>query len=150
MKRFSCTILIAIVIISLLSVHVNATETSENIFYMDDGSYIIAYTEELGTRASTSKTGKRIFEYYNNNDEMQWKATLTAKYLYTGTTATCTSSQCDVTVYNSDWYVVDKSSGMLGGKATADITMGRKVLGVTVEKKNVSMSLTCDANGNLS
>ena len=34
--------------------------------------------------------------------------------------------------------------------AVGELTMGRKFLGITVEKVPVSMRITCDANGNLS
>lgn len=152
MKRLLCVILLLLMIISFFPVNTQAAETGtpDYLFYTDDGGYIIMYIEELGTRVSNSKTGSRVFEYYNNDHEIQWRATLTGTYLYTGTTATCTSSRCDVVIYNSAWYVISKSSGMLGAKATAELSMGRKVLGVTVERKNVSMALSCDANGNLS
>ena len=152
MKRLLCVIFAMMMISSLFSVNTYAAETGipDNVFYKDDGGYIITYIEGIGTRASNSKTGSRVFEYYNNDHEIQWRATLTGTYLYTGTTATCTGSKCDVVIYNSAWYVISKSSGMLGAKATAELSMGRKVLGVTVERKNVSLALSCDANGNLS
>lgn len=152
MKRLLCVILALLMIFSFFPANTYAAETGStgDVFYMDDGSYIITYIEELGMRASNSKTGSRVFEYYNNNHEIQWRATLTGTYLYTGTTATCTGSKCDVVIYNSAWYVISKSSGMLGAKATAELSVGRKVLGVTVERKNVSMALSCDPNGNLS
>lgn len=40
--------------------------------------------------------------------------------------------------------------GKSGNTATADLVMGRKFLGITVQKETLNMTLTCDANGNLS
>ena len=102
------------------------------------------------SRASEQVSGTKPRTYYSDEGTVLWKAVLRGNFLYTGTNATCTYSACDVTVYDSAWYTVSKNPAMEGNKATCDLTMGRKVLGITVSKVPVSMVLTCDANGNLS
>ena len=84
------------------------------------------------------------------NGTAQWKATLSGSFTYTGSSATCTSSSVDVTVYDSSWYTISKSSNKSGSKATASVTMGEKLAGVTVTKVPISLAMTCDKNGNLS
>ena len=55
-----------------------------------------------------------------------------------------------MTITNTNWYIVSKSATKSGNAAVGELTMGRKFLGIIVEKVPVSMRITCDANGNLS
>ena len=94
---------------------------------------------------------KRLkYVYKDNSGNEQWRAVLTGRFTYDGNTATCTSSSCSVTVVNDAWYVVSKSTSKSGNSALGDLTMGRKFLGITIEKKTINMKLTCDKNGTLS
>lgn len=102
------------------------------------------------SRAANSKTGSKTYTFTGNNGNEEWKAVLRGTFTYTGTSATCTAANCDVTITNTAWYVVSKNPYKSGNSAVCDLTMGRKFLGITVAKENVSMRLTCDANGNLS
>lgn len=125
-------------------------EQSEKIIYFDDGSYITVETSVIETRANSTRTGKKTYTGKDSNGDEQWRAVLTGTFTYNGTTATCTSSSCSVTVVNDAWYVVSKSTSKSGSSALGDLTMGRKFIGITVEKKTINMKLTCDKNGTLS
>lgn len=57
---------------------------------------------------------------------------------------------CDVTILSSTWYVVSKSATKGGNTAKATVTMGRKLVGVTIDKETYNITLTCDKNGNVS
>lgn len=126
----------------------NRTET----VYFDDGSYMTVEVTRA-VRASGSVTGSKPYTYYNSSYNssgvVQWQAVLTGSFTYTGSSATCTASSVDVTVYDSAWKVISKSASKSENTATASVSM-RKVVGVTVMTVPVSMSLSCDANGNLS
>ncbi len=140
------------VLILLIPVQVFAVDEvqEESIIYLEDGSYIIVTTEEFASRSSGSKTAQRTYTYTASNGVVCWDATLTASFSYTGSSATCTSSDCSITVYKSNWYTVSESATKSGNTATATFTMGRKVLGITVDKDTYTISISCDPNGNLS
>ena len=117
---------------------------------MDDGSYLTISLLIIQTRASGTKTATKTYQYTDSDGNIAWKAVLKGTFTYTGTNATCTSSACNVSIFDSSWYTISKWAGKSGGAATAELTMGLKLLGVTVKKVPLSMTLICDANGNLS
>ena len=132
MKRSACSILAMLLLVSALSMNCYAIDDKSEIYntiHFDDGSYLTECIYITQTRSS---------------------GTVSGTFSYTGSSATCTASSCDVTIYDSAWYIVSKSASKSGNKATASVTMGYKALGVTVNKVPISMSLSCDANGNLS
>lgn len=150
MKRI-LALLIALCLIATVPLTTSATSsTDDSVIYLDDGSYIVVTVSSFDTRASGSKTGSKSYNFYNSNDELEWKAVLSGTFTYNGTSATCTSSSCNITVYDTSWYEVSKTATRSGNTAYATFTMGRKVLGITVSKKDYSLTLSCDANGILS
>lgn len=149
MKRVFAIIIALFMLVSILPIAGNATETVETV-YFDDGSYMIIEINYSPARETWSITGKKQYTYYDSNSISQWKAVLTGTFSYTGTSSSCTSSNVDVSINDSDWYVISKSASKSGNKATGSATIGEKVLGVTVTKVPVSLSLECDADGNLS
>lgn len=146
-------IVVILLLLALLPMNVFASENTEytaDIIYLEDGSYITIETQVLQTRATQTRVGNKTYTYSNSSDVEEWKAVLTGTFTYTGTTSTCTASSCTVTITNTNWYEVSKTAGKSGNTATADLVMGRKFLGITVQKETLNMTLTCDANGNLS
>jgi len=150
MKRVFSYILLTVLLLGVLPVEGYATQMNRETIYYEDGSYLVIEILESVTRASGTKTGKKQYTYYDDNDESQWKAVLSGTFTYTGSSATCTASNVDVTVYDSAWYVSSKYASKSGNTAAASVTMGHKVAGITITKVPVSLTLTCDANGNLS
>ena len=144
------SLVLALVMVSLVAVPGFASENESDRIYFEDGSYLTITIQEMDSRAAGTKSGGKTYAFTNNSGEVAWKAVIVGTFSYTGTTAVCTNSSCDVTVYDSAWYEVSKTVGRSGATATCELTMGKKLLGITVSKKNVSMTLTCDANGNLS
>ena len=153
MNKFAKIITIVVLLVALLPMNVFASENtshSVDIIYLEDGSYITVETQLIQTRVAYTRSANRVYTYNNNNGEEQWRAVLSATFTYNGTTSTCTASSCNVTITNTNWYEVSKTVGKSGNTATAELVMGRKFLGITVQKETLNMSLTCDANGNLS
>ena len=151
MKRISAALLAFAMLISMIPFPGFATETSEReTIVFEDGSYMTETIIEVSTRASGTKTGSKVKRYYDADGNLEWTATLTGTFTYTGSSSTCTASSCSVTVSNSAWYTVSKSANKSGTTANATVVMGKKVLGVTVTKASANVSLSCDANGNLS
>ena len=153
MKRSVCCILAMLLLVSALSMNCYAIEDKSEIYntiYFDDGSYLTECICVTQTRSSGTVSGRKVDTYYTSGVATAWQAVLKGTFSYTGSSAACTASSCDVTIYDSAWYVVSKSASKSGNTATAAVTMGFKTLGVTVNKVPINMSLSCDANGNLS
>lgn len=150
MKRVLPIFLVLTIAIFVFPMYANAAEKENNVVYFDDGSYMTAEVIANRMRASGSVMGNKINTYYDSEGNAKWKAVLTGSFTYTGSSATCTSASIDVTIYDSNWYVVSKSASKSGNTASASVTMGKKVAGVTVSKVSANLTLSCDANGNLS
>ena len=149
MKRFISLVMLVIVIAGIIPITVGAEENGAEIIRFDDGSYMIVEMVSGKTRSSKSVTGSKKYTYYNSDDVSQWNAVLTGSFNYNGTSATCSSSSVDVTIFDSGWYVVSKYASKSGNTATASVTMGWRYDGSTI-KVPASLSLKCDKNGNLS
>lgn len=117
---------------------------------MEDGSYITIEIISMDTRVTNTKTGSKIYRLRNDDGEELWNATLQGTFSYTGSSATCTASSVSVSIINDNWYTVSKSASKSGASATGTVTMGKKWLGITVNKEAVNMSLTRSASGTLS
>lgn len=151
MKHIVSFAVLIVMAISILSLPANAASTEEIIVtYFEDGSYMTETIIVSNARASGTKTASKVKNYYDGSGNLDWKATLTGTYTYTGSSSTCTSSSINVTIYDSAWYTISKSATKSGNTAYATVTMGQKMLGVTVSEVPASISLKCDANGNLS
>ncbi len=148
MKRILCWGMAFVLLLCIFPVSANAVEMET--IYLEDGSYITVQIEPVSSRASGTKTGNKVYTHYDSDDSSNWKAVLTGTFTYTGSSASCTASRVNVTIYDSSWYVVSEDAQKSENKATASVTMGQKALGVTVNKVPVSLTLSCDANGNLS
>ncbi len=130
------------------------------IIYYEDGSYVIitvtehvsplnGFTAGLNVITST-KNASKTYTHYDSSGAIVWAATLSAAFTYNGTTSTCTAASCSTSIYSIAWYTVSSSTSRSGNTATANVTMGRKALGVTVQTIPIAITLSCDANGNLS
>lgn len=152
MRKFLIALLILTVLFSTFPANVFAAEQkymcSEYIYY-EDGSYLAITIQVIEARSTTSKMGSKTYQHYGSDGTVQWQAVLRGLFYYDGTSSYCSSSVCDVTIYNSDWYTISKNVRTSGNSALADLTMGRTLLGFKVEQRTVNMSLSCDVNGNL-
>ena len=147
--RFVCFLLLFAM---LLPTNVFAAEAAVDtqIIYLEDGSYITIEITTAKTRATSTTTGRKTYTYNGNDGVELWRVILSGSFTYNGTTSACANANCSVSITDDAWYVISKTSGKSGSSATADVTMGRKLLGITVNKETINITLTCDANGNLS
>lgn len=151
MKRIIAVFSLVILVAALFPLNVSAAQMAdENTIWLEDGSYVVVSITDTGSRATSTKSGTKTYTYYSASDVIQWKAALSGTFTYTGSSSSCTASDCDITIYNSDWYIYTNMPSKSGNTAKAEITMKRKLLGVTVDTENLTITLTCDANGNLS
>lgn len=149
-KSFLCLILSLLMLLSVFPEVQASSSAEKQIVHLDDGRYIIVTIDESVSRAINSKTGQTKYESFAADGTPEWEIVLKGTFIYTGTSATCTQSTISVTVYADNWYEVSKTAGKSGASATGSVTMGRKVLGITVAKETYDMTLTCSPTGTLS
>jgi hypothetical protein len=121
-----------------------------DIIYLEDGGYIMV---ELNTNSNTARTTiskSKVVTRYSDDDEMQWQIRLSGSFTYNGSSAGCSSCNCTVTIYDDTWYTESKTSWANGNTANATVVMAQKLLGITVRRETVDLTLTCDKNGNFS
>lgn len=152
MKRLFCVALVLILIISILPCSVLAVNEPRNIEIVryDDGSYMEIVVENSVARVANTVSGSKTYTYYGSDGGTEWKAKLSATFAYSGGWYTCTTANCDVTIYDSSWYVISNSTTRSSNNAFTNLTMGLKYLGVTIDRPQYTIRLTCDINGNLS
>lgn len=134
-----------------------SADTQEKRIYLEDGSYytetissIPAYMISISALSDTSAKNSTITRtYYNTSGVAQWSFTLSGTFLYDGTTATCITTSCSTSVLQSGWSCSSKSSHAVGNTAVGDVTMVKKLLGITIETRTAHLTLTCDPNGNI-
>lgn len=126
--------------------------------YFEDGSQIITCVYEdisnqgISTAATTvSKTGRKTKTGKDSDGETLWSLTVTGTFtVVTGSSATCTASSYSYTVPGSGWSLQSGSATKSGNTATANGNFIKKILGITTQNINVSVTLSCDVNGTLS
>ena len=150
MKKIISFALILTMLVCVIPICGNAAENQKETIYFDDGSYMTVEINTIRTRASGSVSGSKPYTYYGSDGVAKWKATLSGSFTYNGSSATCTSSSVDVTIYDSTWHTDSKSASKSGNTATASVTMKKTQLGITVKTVPISLSMSCDKDGNLS
>lgn len=153
MKKILSILLVAVTLLSVIpTMRVSAQSKTDDldIIYLEDGGYILVEILSDNNQSRATVLKSKNYTRYDGNDEMQWKITLTGSFTYNGTTASCSSCSCTVTIYDDIWYTDSKTSWVSGNSANATVVLGRKMLGVTVKRETVNLTLTCDKNGNFS
>ncbi len=153
MKRLLICLIVLTLTISALPFAIGAEKYNSEVLVtqLEDGSYI---TEEVvlltNFRAGSTTSGTKTRNFYDSHGNLCWKAVLYGTFSYNGSSATCTSSSCDVSIYSSDWYIISQNASKSGNSATASVTMGELAAGVTVKQVPISLVLNCDGKGNIS
>lgn len=153
MKKIIPFLLVLAAVISFFPPNTaSATGAAEQkeIIFLEDGAYIEVTLESVSTIGYGVVTKSKNYTYYGADKVAEWNISLTGTFAYNGINSSCTLSSCSVDIYDSAWYVVSKTPSLSGNTAYATVTMGYKVLGVTVSKKTYDITLTCDKDGNLS
>ena len=144
------------IVLIVFCVSINACASYDNtttVEYFEDGSCIettIVVKEYISTYATQVKKVAKSISYKDEDGIVCWKATLTATFRYTGSSATCTESDVTYTVSNSKWKITSATASKSGNTATADVTAKRYTLGIPVETLNRTITMTCSANGTVS
>ena len=86
----------------------------------------------------------------SNTGTVLWRATLTARFFYNGSASSCVSAVLTTQFDDSSYFEVSRNVTKEDETATANFTIGHRVLGITVGTKSYTLNLTCDMNGNIS
>lgn len=152
-KHIAIVLLIAMLVLIL---PVNAATPEADIVQsrtitFEDGSYAeLVVNEGPATRAGQTKSGSKAYYYYTSDDVLVWTVTVYGTFRYDGTYTSCTYATCESATYGDGWSCSSKEAHTSGNNAVCNATMVRKVLGITVDTRNINLTLTCDKNGNLS
>ena len=144
-------VIVSLVLVSLLIGLCSLPVTAEpyNVVYFDDGSYIITEQYIVDTRAANQQIATSVKKFIDESGNLDWKITLTATFTYDGVTARCTATDLDVTIYDSSWYQISAYHNRSLAQGYADVQLGRRHLGVTVEQPTYHLTLTCTPDGNI-
>lgn len=132
----------------------SATETRTYTERFDDGSYAvvtITQTQTRSARAAQSTTaGRKITDYYDSADVLQWSAIVTGNFTYNGTSATCTSAKVSHEIKDSKWKLHSSSASRSGNTARGDFEFYLYTLGVVhINTREAHPVLTCSPTGDL-
>ena len=152
MKRFLCCVMAMVLVAAMFPVFSRAAAYGEEVLteVFADGSYVTESICTMQARASGTTSGSKVKSYYDSNGVLCWQFVLNGSFSYTGTSATCTASSCNVTSYGYGWYTISKNASKSGNVASATVTMGESAGGALANQVSASLTLRCDINGNLS
>lgn len=147
MKKFFC-LFACLALVCPLSFPAFAAETAPQdtvtyIEYLDDGITVVTTIQWQNASARSSRTGRTSQTYYNNGAQIA-TVYLDASFYYDGSTSYVTATRGSASTA-SGWTYSGQSTWGSGRTAylQASLSNGSKTV-------PVSLSLTCDANGNLS
>lgn len=122
----------------------------EEAILQSDGSVLDIRVVAYPSRAGHYQDGSITYTYRNTSGVAQWAATLSATFYYNGSISSCTTASLSITFKNNSFYKVSGNASWSGNTATANYTIGYKVLGVTIGTTAYSLTLSCDKDGHLS
>ncbi len=160
MKKILSIILTVVLLFTAFSVFAVSAENevvvSREVIYNTDGSYTeIVITEKVNNiipRAETyTKSGSKQYNHRDSNGSVLWTFILNGTFtVRAGVSATCTNASYSTSNIASGWSLDSASTGKSANKAIGNATFKYKVLLITTKTEDISVTLSCDGNGNLS
>ncbi len=145
MKRLSLSFALAFVLIGLLTVPAIAADDSAGYtIYYEDGSYAIVTLNIASTRSAVEDT--KAYTYHNAQGQRCFTYVLRASFTYNGVTSRADSCRYAAEIYRQGWDMSTHSEYVSGNTAYGRATF----TGPNGESRTVSLTLTCDKNGNIS
>lgn len=160
MKKILSVILIATLLFVTVSVVTVSAENevvvSREVIYDPDGSYteiiVIEKIDNIMPCAETyTKSGSKQYNHRDSNGSILWTFILNGTFtVRAGVSATCTNASYSTSNIASGWSLDSASTGKSANKAIGNATFKYKVLLITSKTEDISVTLSCDGNGNLS
>ncbi len=124
---------------------------STTVETLEDGCTLTTVLSEIETmaRQGGTKSGCKTATLRDKNGKAIWDVRLYGDFTYTGTSATCTHSSMDYTIYIGKWKATNMSPTRRGNQAKGAYTMKRYHLGICTQTESDTIILTCNTNGNL-
>ena len=143
-KAITCCIAAFLSMTLLLGTAFASGGAAERIDYAD-GSYAIITTVTGGITRGTVDDHK-IYTYYDSNDDRCFSYTLYATFRYDGRSSEADTCSAKASLYATGWDISSHSEWTSG-----DTAYGRAVFtDPDGGRHSVSLSLTCDEDGNVS
>lgn len=161
MKKFIACLLACVFALTMAACPISAetaeptgTIVSETTEYFADGSSVtttIRLESESNARSLKTLSGSKTDTAKDSSGNVLYKFTVKGTYaIYSNGTVDCTSATRSHTIVASGWSCKTSEAHTSGASAVATGTFVKKVLGITTQSKDTTVTLTCDKNGNLS
>lgn len=151
MKKISALLSVVLMLLSFCPSTAFAEEivTDRYVEYFDDGSYIVTEieTSNISVLSSSTVTNIKTSSYYDSDNVKNWTVKLTGTFSYTGSSASCTKSTVNYTIYNDYWKVTSAAASKSGNKATGNFTVKKYILGIPTKTVNRTLTITCSNSG---
>lgn len=133
----------------------NGVVVNETIEYLPDGSSVVITvideTSIMPLATTFTKTGSKVYSARNPDGVIMWQFTVHGTFsVNSGVSATCTAASHSINIVEDAWQNQSASTSRSGNKAIGNATFIKKLLFITVDTKDIQVTLTCDSNGNLS
>lgn len=128
------------------------TIISYDIEYISEDIYIETFIIECESnisKSTTTVTRSKVSNIKNSNDEVLTSFVLTGTFTYDHSTSRCTNVSCTTTIYNDQWKFTSTSATKSGITANGSYTAKRYILGIEMESLSRTISISCDAHGNV-
>ncbi|MED9990428.1 MAG: hypothetical protein UE033_10020 [Coprococcus sp.] len=145
-----------ILCLHLIFAPIMTAQAATNETLADDTLYYETVIEEtasfspMASNTAKTKTGYKTTYCKNANGTVLWSVTVTARFSYNGTTATCTSSSVSATIKDSTWKISNKYSTRCSNYGTATATGQEYINNKLVKSVTKTVKLTCSPTGTLS
>lgn len=144
MRRALCTVTAIFLCLNMLFTMAAAIDVPTERIDYEDGSYaVITTTRGALTRAETADT--KAYTYYNPSGQRCFSYTLYATFSYNVITSKAETVDYGVTIYRQGWDIDSHNEYTSGSTAYGEAVFS----GPNGEERPVSLSLTCDRNGNV-
>lgn len=157
MKKTILFFSIVALILSTCSINVSANNlhsTSTTIEYISDDIYIeTIIIEEQGINffsTTNTKTASKIYNIKNSSNEILATFKLTGIFSYNGNTSSCTRSSHSTAINDTRWKFVSSTSSKSGNVAIGTFTAKYYLFEIETQTISKTITITCDANGNIS
>ena len=125
------------------------TSAVSKVYLLSSGVRLVEMVPEIQQRTRSSVTGSKSYNCIDSNNAIVWTAKLTASFYYDGGTSYATAASCTTTVLSGNWHESYNNAYYAGNVAYARVEMQLLFLFIVINTEEANLTLTCDANGNL-
>ncbi len=143
MKRMALSFVFFIMLNSLTIPAMAVDNVSNQTIFYDDGSYAVVTLTGHDARSNMNK--KKTYTYYDDLSRRCFAYTLIADFTYNGSASSADSCNFGVLIYRQGWELDTHSEYVSGNTAYGSAVF----TGPDGQVCPVSLTLTCDKNGNV-